>query len=140
VTDPDVEVVVGLGARSRCRLARAVGLRQTQLAPVQLPPVEQVDGGAGAFRRLELDEGEAAWPAALAVCGERDVEDLSGLGEELAQPGLAGVEAQIADEQLLVDGPVSGSFGRCNGRFVNEKTKWCPSWWGGISWETRPKN
>jgi hypothetical protein len=110
VTDPEVEVLVGLGARARCRLARAVGLRQTQLPPVQLPPVEQGDGGAGPFRRLELDEGEAARPAVLAVCGDRDVEDLTGLGEELAQPGLAGVEAQIADEQLLVDGPVSGSL------------------------------
>ena len=81
------------------------------------------------FQREEI-QGAWGWAA----------DHLAHLREQLTELVGRGVEAQIADEQLLVDGPVSGSFGRCNGRFVNEKTKWCPSWWGGISWETRPKN
>src|SRR5262245_52591841 len=96
------------------RSARAGGARGTVLglvhpegASLQVPAVHQADRLLRRLFVLELHEGEPSRAPGLAVRGHLRIHDLPGSAKRLDELLAGDVEAQIAHEHLVRNGPFS---------------------------------
>ena len=72
-------------------------------SPTELVAVEALDGGQRRCLLDEVDEGEAARAAGLAVGREEYLPDFADFGKELVDLVLLRAKVQVADEYLGTD-------------------------------------